>query len=146
METTSQVHIISFGYLHPPAVEGSTRDGATITVDVRRHFRDPSQDPALREMTGLDSRVKVLVLHTLGAVDFVRTLAETVLALLQWQRVVLAIGCAGGRHRSVALAEAIRDRLSSEGIVVTIEHTHIHLPVVTPTVAAPATRLARLKL
>lgn len=123
------VVITSFGYLHDPA------PAADITVDVRRHLRDPHVDPTFRELTGTDSAVWDRVLSTPGAVDLVAGITAAVVALMPAARidgrlVRVAVGCAGGRHRSVVLAESICDRLGVSGWEAEVEHRDIHRPVV----------------
>ena len=124
-----QVVVTSFGYLHgdPPK--------ADLTVDVRHHLRDPHLDPAMREMTGLDVAVIEQVLSTPGANGLIDALVAAASALLPaacragWL-VTVAIGCAGGRHRSVVLADAVRARLSLAGWGAETEHLHIGEAVV----------------
>lgn len=93
------ITITSFDKGHGPAPD------AHIVVDVSTLFRDPHVDPRMRQMTGLDAEVIDSVMSQPGARNFVADLA---LALDTIESVVdhatLAIGCVGGRHRSVVLA------------------------------------------
>lgn len=128
------VTVMSFGYRHgPPPV-------ADITIDVRAHLRNPSADPRFRDWTGQAPAVRDHVLTTPGAAELVEGVVATATALLPGARaagrpVRVAIGCAGGRHRSVALAEAISDQLTAALWTVTVAHLHVHEPVVTQTPA-----------
>jgi RNase adapter protein RapZ len=127
-----KVVITTYGVLHGEAPEGDA-----VTVDLRRALRNPHQDPAMRYKTGLDPEVRDHVLSTPGA-D--RIIADTVLRILAvlygWAEPQLRsdahIFCKGGRHRSVAIAEAVATRLRSLGIGVEVEHRDINKPVVQP--------------
>lgn len=123
------VVITSFGYLHGPP------DGADIAVDVRRHFHDPHISPRLRGLTGQDHEVREHVLATPGALGFIEGVTVAATALLHPARttgrpVRIAIGCSGGRHRSVVLADAIADRLAARGWRPEAEHRDVGKPVV----------------
>jgi RNase adaptor protein for sRNA GlmZ degradation len=124
--------VTSFGYRHgaPPP--------ATIVIDVRELLRNPHADPALRHLTGLDPEVRDHVVTTAGASELADDTAALVLRLLPlagdpaFQRVDVALGCAGGRHRSVALAEEIAARLEVAGRGVLVEHRDIDKAVLPP--------------
>jgi UPF0042 nucleotide-binding protein len=125
------VVITSFGYLHPGGAPT-----AHLTVDLRELLHNPHADPAMRELTGLDPAVRDHVLTTPGAADVLDGMAASTAALWrtrqpQWLTTV-AIGCAGGRHRSVALANALAHRInaSGAGASVQIVHRDILRPVV----------------
>ena len=123
--------ITSFGYLHGPAPD------AEITIDVRTHLRDPHSDPHLRELTGHDPLVRARVLATPGALGLIEGVTTATSALLQGATatghplVRVALGCAGGRHRSVVLAEAITERLALAGWAATALHLDIHQALLT---------------
>lgn len=96
-------YVSSFGYGHapPPA-------GAHLTFDVRHLFRDPHVSPELRQLTGQHERVVDSVMAQEGAYATAYHLADIVRD--HERRKVpfhLAIGCVGGRHRSVVLANAV---------------------------------------
>lgn len=125
-----EVVVCSFGYLHggPPA-------GAVVVVDVRVCLRDPHVDPGLRELTGHDPVVVAAVLATPGArgvIDGVAGVAAAVLGAARrgGEPVRVAVGCAGGRHRSVVLAEAVAGWLAAGGWAVVTEHLDLHRGVV----------------
>jgi UPF0042 nucleotide-binding protein len=125
-----QVAITSFGYGHAPAPQ------ADITIDARRHLRNPHADPAMRELTGLDSAVRQHVLTTPGARRLIATTAAMTQGLLddtadaRQRLVTIATGCVGGRHRSVALAEEIAVELRSQGVGVEVQHRDVGKPVI----------------
>ncbi|MEU8469571.1 RNase adapter RapZ [Streptomyces sp. NPDC029006] len=121
------IQIISFGYLHAPAPE------ADVVLDLRRAFRDPHVDPRLRQMTGRDRPVQQAVLATAG---IRRTLRATVRQVQAYaagpsaDRIVIAPGCAGGRHRSVVVTDQLARRLRRRGHTVTVHHRDIQQPVI----------------
>ncbi|MGI5162708.1 RapZ C-terminal domain-containing protein [Microbispora sp. CA-102843] len=130
-ETTPHFVIVSFGYRHgiPPR--------ADVTLDLRRRLRNPADDKALRQMTGHDAAVRRHVLAaTRGSMRLVLNAARLLAALradtaAQPEPVVAAYGCAGGRHRSVVLAESTARRLRVLGYRVEVEHRDVHRPVIT---------------
>jgi UPF0042 nucleotide-binding protein len=123
-----EVLVTSFGYLYD-------LPRADVLVDVREHLRDPHVDPAFYELTGHDTAVMERVLSTPGASALIDALVAAAAALLPGARrtgrlVRVAIGCAGGRHRSVVIADAVAARLALAGWGTEAEHLHLHLPVV----------------
>ena len=132
--TLSHVAVVvtSFGYGH------GTPPTATITLDTRYVLRNPHSDPSLRALTGHDLAVRDHVLATPGARGLVAhavALAATLAcaaATTSGQRVDVAVGCVGGRHRSVALAEEITRQLLLYGIGTEVTHRDIHRPVIQP--------------
>jgi UPF0042 nucleotide-binding protein len=88
--------------------------------------------PELRDLTGQDLWVRDFVLsrEEAGAflekvVDLVRLLAPRFVAE-QKPRLVLAVGCTGGRHRSVALVEELARQLQQDsGLVTSVTHRDI---------------------
>ncbi|MDQ3154845.1 MAG: ATPase [Actinomycetota bacterium] len=124
-----EVLVTSFGYLHGDAPK------ADVLVDVRGHLRDPHTDPAFRVLTGRDTRVIRRVLATPGAGALLDGLTATAAAVLpaacQAGRLVrVAVGCAGGRHRSVVIADAVAARLAFVGWGAVAEHLHVGEPLV----------------
>ncbi|MCY1649220.1 ATPase [Streptomyces sp. SL203] len=123
------VRLISFGYLHGPAPE------ATITLDLRTHFRDPHVDPSLRYLTAMDEAVRAAVRSTEGIPALTEAAADMVEAYLNGPSgehpVTVAVGCAGGRHRAASVALDLAAELrDSRGLVVTVLHRDIKLDVV----------------
>ena len=105
-----KVSVISFGYRYGIPVE------ADMVVDVR-FLDNPNFVPALKRFTGLDRGVRDHVLGARATRGFLRRLSDLLLFLLPLYRkegkayFTLGVGCTGGRHRSVAVAEAIGDIL-----------------------------------
>jgi RNase adaptor protein for sRNA GlmZ degradation len=127
------VVVSSFGYRHLAAGEAAPE--AHLTVDLRELLRDPHTDPAMRELTGLDLRVRAKVMGIDGAAVLADRLVAVIEQLLMLRAgehglVRLAVGCCGGRHRSVALAEWIAEVLRVDGLGVEVKHHHIDQPVI----------------
>lgn len=118
------VHVMSFGFKYGPPSE------ADMLFDLR-FLPNPYFDPGLRERTGKEAPVRDYVLAEDPGREFLRRLREFLLYLLPLYaregryRLTLAFGCTGGRHRSVAVAEAIFDTLSKAGYNISLEHRHI---------------------
>jgi UPF0042 nucleotide-binding protein len=115
------VNIVSFGFRN-----GLPAD-ADFVADVR-FLPNPHWVPALRPQTGLDTAVRNHVLSSDGAGQFLDTytaMLESVLALYRAHdkhSVTIAIGCTGGKHRSVAIAEEIGTRLRLNHDQVRVTH------------------------
>ena len=108
--TTFSVSLVSFGYKHGLPSE------ADMVLDVR-FLPNPYFIEALSARAGTDPEVADFVLRSDDAVEFIER-AEALLGFLlpRLRRegkgyFTLAIGCTGGRHRSVAVAEALAERL-----------------------------------
>ena len=119
-ELTGQlfVSLLSFGY------KFGLPDEADLVLDAR-FLPNPHWIPELRLLTGQDAAVKEYVLERPGAREFLDKVADLLRFLAprflseQKRRVVLAIGCTGGRHRSVTLTESLQALLASEALLVT---------------------------
>jgi RNase adaptor protein for sRNA GlmZ degradation len=137
-ERLIKVEIHSFGYLHNDMPSG---DG--LTIDLRHKLRDPHTSPAMREMTGLDPVVRDLVRNSPGAYEVTSSIVRRTLALLHGhaderrELVRVFIGCQGGRHRSVAIADYAAAWLRDNGIGVDVIHTHVDRSVVHRPIGGP---------
>jgi UPF0042 nucleotide-binding protein len=115
-EGSLRVSLVTFGYTY-----GIPRD-VDLVFDCR-FLPNPHWIDELRPLTGLDEPVAHYVLDQEPAQHFVKD----VVSLLEWQipafaqegksYLSIAIGCTGGRHRSVAIAEEIRRRLHIDSAV-----------------------------
>jgi RNase adapter protein RapZ len=112
----------SFGFKHGPP-----RD-ADLVFDVR-FLPNPHWEPALRELTGHDSRVVEYVARGGKLEEFYDRIVPLLDFLLPEYKaegkahLAIAFGCTGGRHRSVAIAEHLCDRYRSNDDL-WIEVTH----------------------
>ncbi|MGY0461457.1 RapZ C-terminal domain-containing protein [Kitasatospora sp. cg17-2] len=133
--SVTTIEIVSFGYLH-----GATPE-AHLTLDLRRHFRDPHVDPALRHQTAHDLPVRQAVMATPGIRETIAaaaTLADAYDAGPSDAPMTIAVGCAGGRHRAATVAMALADRLRKTGVTVVVTHRDLDKPVVERTAAGEA--------
>jgi RNase adapter protein RapZ len=106
---------------------------AEWVVDARV-VRNPFWVAELRPFTGLDASVRDYVLDDPVAGELVDRIHE----LLQWssrryaergrELLSVAVGCTGGRHRSVAIVEALAARLRDNGMMPTIVHRDVDIP------------------
>lgn len=124
-----RVVVHSFGYLHGPPPE------ADITIDLRQIARDPGTSAAMRELTGLEPVVKRQVLTDPDFLAVLAPLVPLVRAYLPSKDaagtvVRVAVGCAGGRHRSVVVANELVARLVRGDVGADVEHRDILRPVV----------------
>jgi len=117
-----QVTVLSFGFKY-----GLPTD-ADLVADMR-FLPNPFWVPELRSSTGLDSIVSEYVLAQEGARQFVTDYVATLTPVLAgYQRenkrhATIAIGCTGGKHRSVAVAEEFAARLHTlPGVAVSVKH------------------------
>ncbi|MBB5804434.1 UPF0042 nucleotide-binding protein [Saccharothrix ecbatanensis] len=118
----TRVTVLSFGYKY-----GLPMD-ADLVMDVR-FLPNPFWIPELREQTGLDGEVRNYVLTQEGAEEFLDRYHELLRLIGAGYRregkryLTLAVGCTGGKHRSVAISEELAGRLASEdGMAVKVVH------------------------
>ncbi|MDO4182947.1 MAG: RNase adapter RapZ [Coriobacteriia bacterium] len=120
------VSVYSFGFKHGAALD------ADIVIDVR-FLPNPYWDPDLRKLTGLDAPVRDFVMYRTETEEFLakwKALLDTLMpGYVQEgkQQLAIAVGCTGGQHRSVALAEATGDYLKSQGYRVSVAHRDLKL-------------------
>ncbi len=124
MAASMAITISSFGFKY-----GLPAD-ADIVMDVR-FLPNPHYDPELRPLTGLDEQVSRFVLRHPEAVEFLGKWLELLDVLVPGyviegkHHLSIALGCTGGMHRSVALAEATAEHLRSHGYRVAVSHRDI---------------------
>jgi UPF0042 nucleotide-binding protein len=118
------IHIMSFGFKH-----GIPTD-ADFVLDVRC-LPNPYWVESLRPKTGLDKEVRDYVFSFDEAKELLNRL-ENLLDYLNplyikegKSQIVIAIGCTGGNHRSVAIAQELKDHFSRHWDNVTINHRDI---------------------
>lgn len=118
------IHVVSFGFKH-----GIPTD-ADFVLDVRC-LPNPYWEEALRAKTGLDAEVSDYVFGFDEAQELLARLQSLLDYLIPLyikegkSQLVIAIGCTGGNHRSVAFAEALRQHFSQSRENVTVNHRDI---------------------
>ena len=123
-QSPTSIIITSFGFARgmPPS--------ADLVFDMR-FLRNPHWDRALRPLTGLDEQVGTFVMEDPayeGAVDRITDLLSFLLPRYQAAAkayVHIAIGCTGGRHRSVFVATQISKRLQAAGFCPNVQHRNL---------------------
>lgn len=115
------VNILSFGFKHGIPIE------ADLVFDVR-FMPNPYYVPELKGKTGLDEPVRDYVMNAGVTEEFWAKLTPVVDFLLPQYRqegrteLVVAVGCTGGRHRSVAVAHRLAAHIEALGYTVTESH------------------------
>nr|WP_062340395.1 RNase adapter RapZ [Herbidospora sakaeratensis] len=119
-----KVNVVSFGYKYGLPVD------ADLVVDCR-FLPNPHWVPELRPMNGLDVPVREYVLSQPGAKEFLDGYEEVfgVVAAGYTREgkgyATLAVGCTGGKHRSVAMSEQLGARLRERGMDVQVSHRDV---------------------
>jgi UPF0042 nucleotide-binding protein len=107
-----RINVLSFGYKYGIPVDSD------LVLDCR-FIPNPHWIPELRPLNGLDAPVSQKVLTSEGVADFVSSYVSVVRKMIPGyaregkKYVTIAIGCTGGKHRSVAVAEEIAMQLAS---------------------------------
>jgi len=122
------INLVSFGFRHgtPGAIE--------LLFDVR-FLPNPYFEETLRGGNGRDPNVADYVMQSERGADFFGRLDDFVSYLLPFYDdegkayVTVGIGCTGGRHRSVAVAEAMGKRLQEIGREVSVTHRDVERPL-----------------
>ena len=113
--------VMSFGFKYGIPVD------ADLVADLR-FIPNPYWDPELKDLTGLDAAVNDYVVASEQAQEFLTKYAELIDLvedgyLREGKRfVTIAMGCTGGKHRSVAMAENLSARLVKSGVEVRVVH------------------------
>jgi len=119
-----QIRVLSFGFKR-----GTPLD-ADFVFDCR-FLTNPHYVPELKPLTGVDAAVKEFVFGDHAAHHYLSMMQEMIEFVVPHcikegkTQLVVAIGCTGGRHRSVAMAEALREKLVQGRHRVVAEHRHI---------------------
>ncbi|CAN5149277.1 RNase adapter RapZ [soil metagenome] len=118
-EDPLRINIVSFGFKYGIPLD------ADHVVDVR-FLTNPYWISELRHLSGRDAAVRDYVLGLPGALEFVDRYVSALEPVLngylheEKRYVTIAVGCTGGKHRSVAISEAIAARLRDQGHRVTV--------------------------
>ncbi len=108
---TLRVNFLSFGFKHGVPID------CDLVADVR-FLTNPHFIDSLRSLTGKDERVREYVFRSPDATEFVNRYRDLLTFLLPKYQIEgkayvnIGIGCTGGQHRSVAIAEALSQALS----------------------------------
>jgi RNase adapter protein RapZ len=119
--------LTSFGYKF-----GLPTDAEWV-VDARV-VRNPFWVKELRPLTGLDASVRDYVLEDAVAGELIERIHELVMWSSQRygergrELLTVSVGCTGGRHRSVAVVEALAARLRDDGVIATVVHRDVDIP------------------
>ncbi len=122
-----QVHVISFGFKYglPPE--------ADLVVDVR-FLMNPFFVPELKALDGEDTEIREFVLKTPDAAALIAKYTDLIDFLLPLYekegktQLSIAVGCTGGRHRSVVMARVFYDHIAAGRNRVELIHRDIHQP------------------
>lgn len=113
MAKALRINVLSFGYKYGIPVD------ADLVLDCR-FIPNPHWIPELRPLSGLDDAVYSHVLASDGVADFVKSYVDVVEKMIPGyltegkKYVTIAIGCTGGKHRSVSIAREIAAQLNRE--------------------------------
>jgi UPF0042 nucleotide-binding protein len=123
--TAFRCTVSSFGFKYGAEVE------ADWVVD-SRILPNPFWEPALRPLTGLDEPVRAFLLGHAETGELVSRSADLLAwVITQAQRrgraaLRVAVGCTGGRHRSVVVAVELAAQLAATGVAVDVRHRDVH--------------------
>lgn len=118
------ITLMSFGYLH------GLPEQADTVIDTRG-LKNPFYIPELKEKSGLDKEVRDYIFSFPDTKEYLDAVMEMLRIRLQlyaqWNSplrhpLTIAVGCTGGRHRSVTMTLAIADKLRGMGYSVEICH------------------------
>jgi len=123
-----RINVLSFGYKYGIPVDSD------LVLDCR-FIPNPHWIPELRPLTGLTAEVSNKVLTSEGVADFVKSYVGVIRQMMPGylregkKYVTIAIGCTGGKHRSVAIAEEIAKQLSADKSAIEISAHATHRDV-----------------
>jgi UPF0042 nucleotide-binding protein len=118
-----RINVLSFGYKYGIPVD------ADLLLDCR-FIPNPHWNPELRPLTGLTKEVSAAVLGSDGVSEFVTNYVHLVHSMLTGylregkKFVTIAVGCTGGKHRSVAITAEIAKQLNEIGSDISAHPTH----------------------
>lgn len=124
VEIELMLTIVSFGFKYGIPVDSD------LVFDVR-FLPNPFYIPELKKFSGMDKEVKDYVFNHEETVTFINKLEDMLEFLIPnyikegKRQLIISIGCTGGRHRSVAMASELYEKLKNKGHKVSIEHRDI---------------------
>ena len=119
-----RINVLSFGYKYGIPVD------ADLVLDCR-FIPNPHWIPELRPLTGLSEEVSAHVLGSDGVADFVKSYVDVIEKMIPGylregkKYVTVAVGCTGGKHRSVSIAREIARQLSSTDVSAHATHRDV---------------------
>lgn len=125
IETQLFINVLSFGFKYGIPVDSD------LVFDVR-FLPNPYYIPELKPYSGNDRPVRDYVLSKTETEQFIDKLIDMLEFLLPnykkegKRQLIISIGCTGGRHRSVAIANKIHEILSHSGYSVTVDHRDVN--------------------
>ena len=125
IEMELMITVVSFGFKYGIPVDSD------LVFDVR-FLPNPYYIPELKKFCGLDKEVKDYVLGYAETKTFISKLQDMLAFLLPnylregKRQLIISIGCTGGRHRSVAIANEIFEELKAQGRKVNIDHRDVN--------------------
>ena len=120
-DRSMSVNVISFGFKYGLPLD------ADLVFDVR-FLPNPYYIADLKEKTGLEDAVREFIFSYQQSRDYLEKVEDLLAYSLPLymeegkNNIVIAVGCTGGRHRSVAVAKAIGDFVAKKGYVTVISH------------------------
>ena len=127
MSSEKQITVLSFGFLYGLPAE------ADMVLDTRG-MANPFYVPALSKLTGLDGPVQDFIWQDEDSSAYLEAMIEMLRLRMQlfeqWDSpnrkpLTIAVGCTGGRHRSVATALRLSEALQAWGYQVTLKHREL---------------------
>lgn len=124
IENQLMITIVSFGFKYGIPLDSD------LTFDVR-FLPNPYYIPELKHYSGNDAPVRNYVMNFSETITFLNKLDDMLQFLIPnylkegKRQLIISIGCTGGRHRSVAIGNAIYERLKTEGYKVNIDHRDV---------------------
>lgn len=119
-------HVMSFGFKHGIPLD------ADLVFDVR-FLPNPFYEPELKEHTGLEACIRDYVMDSEVSREFMGKLSDMIKYLIPMyekegkSQLVIAIGCTGGHHRSVTIAEGLYTEIKASGARAMVTHRDIKL-------------------
>ena len=119
------ISVVSFGFKYGVPLDSD------LVFDVR-FLPNPFYIPELKSFSGNDEPIKSYVLGFPETVGFLERLNDMLAFLIPnylkegKRQLIVSIGCTGGRHRSVTIANELYNKLRDEGLKVNIEHRDIN--------------------
>ncbi len=120
------ISVVSFGYKHGLPME------ADVVMDVR-FLANPYYQPELKNKTGLDEEVQDYIKKSPFAMEFLEKFTDMVMYLIPKyikegkSYLTIAVGCSGGRHRSVFMAHSLAETLRTKNLKVSEFHRDIKI-------------------